>query len=170
MFGKFRTITNQQKGFIFIEMIVVIALAGLVLSAAAVSISQLLIIHAQNTAHMQVVKQVESAIHWVSRDMMMAQTVKTDDLDPGAIITFTWAEWDNPGDPVQVTYILNNGELRRIHSVNGEIVVAQYVESATVTPKPYTGGKLSFTITAALNGLRSASETRSIEVIPRPGL
>ncbi len=170
MFPKLRMKTGQEKGFILIEMIAIIALAGLILSAAAVSISQVFIIHAQSTAGMQVVKQVESAIHWVSRDMMMAQTVKTDDPDPATVFTLSWVEWDNPTNRVQVTYTLNNGDLRRNHSVNGQTVVAQHVESATVIPKPYTGGKLSFTITATLNGLRSASETRVVEVIPRPGL
>jgi prepilin-type N-terminal cleavage/methylation domain-containing protein len=161
-----RVIINKQKGFIFIEMIAVIAIAGLILSAAAGTISQVFIINAQNIARMTVVKQVESAVHWVSRDIQTAQAVKTD--DPATVLTLTWVEWDNPEDIVQVTYTLNDGDLRRNHSVNGQTIVAQHIESISVAP--YTGGKLNFTITATLNGLRSASETRVLEVIPRPSL
>ncbi len=170
MLRKLKVIINKQKGFTLIEMIVVIAIAGLIFSAAAGTISQMFIINAQNTACMTVVKQVESAIHWVSRDMQMAQTVKTDDPDPATVLTLTWVEWNIPKNQVQVTYTLNNGDLRRNHSVSGQTIVAHHIESTLVAPKPYTGGKLNFTITATLGGLRSASETRVVEVIPRPSL
>jgi len=165
---KLKVIIDKQKGFTLIEMIAVVAIAGLILSAAAVTISQVFIINAQNTARMKVVKQVESAIHWVSRDMQTAQIVKTD--DPEMLLTLTWVEWNNPEYEVQVTYTLDNGDLRRSHSVSGQTIVARHIESALVTPKPYTGGKLDFTITATLGGLRPASETRVVEVIPRPSL
>jgi len=92
---KLKVIIDKQKGFTLIEMIAVVAIAGLILSAAAVTISQVFIINAQNTARMKVVKQVESAIHWVSRDMQTAQIVKTD--DPEMLLTLTWVEWNNPG-------------------------------------------------------------------------
>lgn len=167
-----RVIINKQKGFILIEMIAVIAIAGLILSAAASTIAQMFIINAQNTARMTAVKQVERAIHWVSRDIQAAQTVKTDDTDPATVLTLTWVEWDNPEDIVRVTYTLNDGELWRNHSVSGQTMVARHIESALATPQPYTytGGKLDFTITATLGGLRPASETRVVEVIPRPSL
>jgi prepilin-type N-terminal cleavage/methylation domain-containing protein len=161
-------VVDKQKGFTLIEMIAVIAIGGLILSAAAVTISQLFIINAQNTARMKAVKQVESAIHWVSRDVQTAQTVKTD--VPETLLTLTWVEWNNPENEVQVTYTLNNGDLRRNHSVSGQTIVAHHIESALVAPKPYTGSKLNFTITATLGGLRSASETRVVEIIPRPSL
>lgn len=163
-----RVIINKQKGFILIEMIAVIAIAGLIFCAAAGTISQVFIINAQSIARMTAVKQVESAIHWVSRDLQMAQTVETDDPDPATVLTLTWREWDNPEDIVQVTYTLDNGDLRR-HSVSGQTIVARHIESTSVN---HTGGELNFTVTvtATLGGLRSASETRVVEVIPRPSL
>ncbi len=170
MLRRLRVITNKQKGFTLIEMIAVIAIAGLIFIAAAGTISQMFIINAQSTTRMIVVKQVESAIHWVSRDMQMAQTVKTDDPNP-TVLTLTWVEWNNPENSVNVTYTLNNGDLRRNHSVDVETIVARHIDIES-TSVDHTGGELNFTITitATLGGLRPASETRVVEVIPRPSL
>ena len=165
IFHRLKSMNKKQSGFTLVEIIIAVAIAGLIISAATGTIFQVFTMNARDTAHMIAVKQVENAVHWISRDIRMAQTAKID--DPAMVLALTWVEWNNTEN--QVTYTLDNGDLRRNHSVNGQTIVAQHIESIVVAPKPYTGGKLAFTITATLGGLRPASETRVVEVMPRPG-
>lgn len=163
IFHRLGLINNNQAGFTLIELILVIAITGIITGSITMTISQVFTNNAHSIAHMTAIKEVENTIHWISRDVQMAQIVVTD--DPAAVLTLTWVEWDNTVN--QVTYRLENDQLHRNHSINGQTIVARHIDSIEVTPKPYSGGKLTLTITAAIG---SASETRVCEVIPRPAL
>lgn len=166
IFHRLGSMNKKQSGFILVEIIVAVAVTGIIISAVTGTIFQVFTANARDTAHMIAVKQVENAVHWIGHDIQMAQTAKTD--DPATVLTLIWVEWNETEN--QVTYTLN-GDLKRTYSRNGQptetTIVAQHIESIVVAPKPYTGGKLTFTITATLDGLKS--ETRVVEVLPRPG-
>jgi len=172
MLRRLRAIINDQKGFTLIEMIVVVAIIGLISGAVAGTVSQVFVVNAQSTARMTAVKQVESAVHWISRDAQMAQIVLPSG-GPGFPLNLSWKEWNNTTN--NVSYALQNGELLRSHSINGsapsQTVIAEHINTDTgMTEFNYDSGVVIFKLTASVSGFRQASETRVVKVIPRSGL
>lgn len=161
----------NQGGFTLIELLVVCAIAGIIASAVTTAICQTFSGSARNTSHMTAVKQVENAIHWLSRDVQMSQTVQPSG-GSGFPLSLTWTEWDNKVN--QVTYSLVGSKLQRSHSIDGEavagMIVAQYINSdPAITSCNFTGGVFTFKLTATLDtGSQAISETRVGEIISRP--
>jgi len=161
-------------------VILAIALTGIITGAITSTIFQVVIGSLRTNNHMIVVRQVQNAGYWVSHDAQMAQTIDTGDdpLGEGFPLVLTWTDW--AGDEHQVTYVLENmiggpKQLRRSHSINGgqpsESIIAQYIvpgkPKTSVVP---TNGALIFTVTASVGeGSQEESETRTYEIVPRPG-
>jgi len=171
--GLISVINKNQKGFALIEMTVAIAITGLLTVGTTTAVFQVSTHITRGTNHMTAVKQVENALHWISRDAQMAQIVEPNG-DSGFPLNLSWILWDNTMH--QVTYTLEDGKLKRNHAVNGGepigTVIAQYIDSnLEVTNCQFVGGKLIFKVTAiAGEGSQVASETRVCEVSPRPDL
>jgi len=171
MFRKLRRI-NNQNGFILIEMIAVIAITGLITAVIAGTVSQVFISSAQSTARMIAVKQVESAVHWISRDARMSQMVLPGG-GSGFPLKLFWKEWNNTTN--NVSYTLQNGELFRNHSVNSstprQTVIARNINTDIGMTDCYSdNGMVVLKLTASVSGFRPTSETRVVKIIPRPGL
>jgi len=175
MFNRLKKVNKNQKGFTLIELIVVIAITGLIITAVTVTIFQLFSISARSDNHMLAVRQVQNAGYWISHDAQMAWSVEPADEsvdEPDGTrfpLTLTWIDWD--GTMNEITYALVGGELQRSHSISGNTetsIVAQYIDS-TQTICQFANGKLTLTVTATVGGWQPASETRTYEVIPRPG-
>jgi len=170
MFHRLKLINKNQRGFTLIELVVAIAITALIIGGITMAIFQVFDVNSRSTTRMTAVKQVENAVHWLSRDAKMAQDVQPGE-NSGFPLNLTWVEWDNTVN--QVTYALENGGLKRSHSVDGgeptETVVARHIDSdPAMTNCEFDGGVLTFELTANLGGFRPASETRVCEVIPRP--
>jgi type II secretory pathway pseudopilin PulG len=165
-----RSIHDSQRGFFTLEVLVATAITGIIGAGIGMASFQIINVNARSTKHVIAVKQVESAMHWISRDTQMSQTVQPA-AGSGFPLDLSWVEWDNTGH--RVTYTLENGELHRQHYVNqvlaGESVVATSINgNGEMTNCQYDGGMFTFKITASVGGFRSASETRTAKVIPRP--
>ena len=154
-------IRQRQSGLTLVELMIAIALAGIVTAGITMLISNVFATSARTSNHMTAVRQVQSAGYWVSKDALQAQNVTPDGGDSGFPLTLTW-EWE--GATNQVRYELQGTDLLRDY--NGqEAVIAQFIESIVVEPAPYYGGVLTFTVTATVGG---QIETRVYEVKPRP--
>ena len=152
------------------ELLVAIGISGIILLVASMAIFQVLSVNALDNTNMKAVKQVENAVYYIGRDAQMAQTVQTGG-ESGLPLNLSWVQWDNT--VVQVTYAIQNSELRRDYSVNGgeptSTVVAQHINTESgATNFQFSDGVLTFKITASLDGYRPASETRVCQIIPRP--
>lgn len=162
-----RLVHSNQRGVTLIELLLAVAITGIVTGGITMTFFQVLTGNARTSSHMTAIKQVQNAGYWISHDAKMAQDVDTDD-DPGTpeleLVTLTWTEWDNTAH--QVTYDIVNGELKRTEGAT-ETVVARYIDS-TKTKCEMTGDKLILTVTATVTGSQERSETRVYEVIPRP--
>ncbi len=169
MLRRFISLGRNQRGFTLIEVLVANAITGFIGVGIAAVVFQIINVSALSNNHVIIVKQVESAIHWINHDAQMAQTVQPS-VGSGFPLNLSWVEWDNTSH--QVSYVLQNGELIRNHAVNGgeaqETMVAQYIntESANTTCQ-FVGGVLTLRVTASVGGFKSASETRISQVIPR---
>lgn len=174
IFHRLGLINKDQRGFTLVGWLMAIAVAGVISGGITMTIFQVFDQNARSTAHMTAVKQVEHAVHWISRDAQMAQTVETTDPD-GFPLILSWVEWDNTENVV--TYSIVGDELKRSHSVGGgapsETRVASYINSdPDVTNCAFADGVLTFEITATVGygSSQESTETRVCEVIPRPDM
>ena len=163
-------ITKSQKGFTLIELLIAIAITGAITGGVTMSIFQTLDYSSRNKARMEAVKQVENAIHWLSRDAQMAQELElAAEPDPdGFPLTLSWVEWE--GDQITVTYSIVDGEMIRSHSGDGDLVVARHINSdEDMTNCDYENWVFNFRITATIGGYpEEVSETRDGKISPRP--
>ena len=151
------------------ETLVALAILGFIAPALSMSIYQVLNINELAGNHMTVIKQAESAMHWLSGDALMAQTVQTGGSS-GFPLDLAWVDWENVSN--NVTYTLMDGELQRVHSINGTTVsssvVAWHIDSDPEdTSCNYTDGTLTFKITSSIGGFRPVSEERVGKIIPK---
>lgn len=154
---------TNQKGFTLIEMLIAVAIAGLIVAAAAGAVVQL-IQSSDTTAHMLAVRQVQQAGYWVSTDGLQAQYVSAS--GPEGFPLHFWNSHD-------VTYNLtdpNADGLHELHRIESEsdMTVAKYLTPNTTCSWNATAGLLTFTVEASVRGARGReTETRTYEVTPR---
>jgi type II secretory pathway pseudopilin PulG len=177
MLNRLGLITRNQRGITVIELIIAVALSGIIVGATTATILQVINGSNRTSNQMAAVRQVQNAGYWVSHDAQMAQSVNTTAPD-GFPITLSWVGWSG-NTTYEVVYSSENmtsgglKNLQRSYSVNGSppdtIFVAQYVDPAA-TSANFTGGELIFTVTATVGtGSQAGSETRFYKVVPRPG-
>ncbi len=181
-----------QSGFTLVELIIAIAITSIITVGLVLTIFQLWGGHARASGEMIVVRQVQNAGYWISRDAQMAQYVDPDlelDDSPGFPLTLTWYQYayntENPdrrGDGYRVIYTLVDGKLERGYyeapnqEEEGETpdedfmliyttFIAEYISPIICL---FDGEKLTLTVTASIGGWKPQSETRIYETMPRP--
>lgn len=170
MLNKLGLLNKNQRGFTLIEVLVVVAITGFIGAGTSMAIFQVLNQNTQSNAHMAAVKDVENAVHWISRDAQMAQTVVTS-VGSGFPVDMTWVEWDNTTH--EVTYSLDGNRLIRNHSINGgppsETLLSQNIDpDPSMTNCATTSSVFTFQITSTVgSGTHTAVETRLCEITRR---
>ena len=173
IFRRLKSINNNQRAFTLIEIVVILAITSLIGVGTATATVQTLTQSSRNTDFTTASRQVLNAIHWLSRDAQMAQTVEPDGAS-GFPLTLTWVEWDNTTH--QVVYTIEDTSMKRSYSVDGgeptEMVVAQNINPETpLTNCEFAGWVLTVKVTATLGqGANAVSVTKVREIAPRPGL
>ena len=167
-----------EKGYTYIELIVAITIASLVVAATSMVIFQVLKNSESNSNHMTAVNQVQNAGYWISRDTQMAQIVTTDALPLPDFLVLRWTDGDS-GDECQIVYTLEDMPesglkiLMRNQSINGSAntttLVARYINSNSEnTTCQFISGTLNLTITATVgDGSHMESESRTYQLVPR---
>ena len=165
---RLRLIHRSQRGITLVELMIVIALAGIVTAGITMTFAHVFSGSTRTSNHMTAVRQVQSAGYWVSRDALQAQDVDT----VSEFVKLTWIDFDET--KTEFTYTITaDSKLRRSVKItpDGEgttetvSFVAQYIDPDE-TSCIWDGGMLAFTVTATVGG---QSETRVYDVTPRPG-
>jgi len=173
---KTRRLHRHQGGFSLIELLIVIALTGLITAAITTTIFQVFNMNTRTANRMTAISQVQQAGKLVSEDVLEAVVVNVAE-GSGFPLTLTCTYYEE-SVPVshQIEYSLDEGELWRSESVNATepatmSLVAEHIDASQTSFAP-PGGKLgldetlTFTVTATVG---DESETRVYEVKPRPG-
>jgi prepilin-type N-terminal cleavage/methylation domain-containing protein len=161
---------TNQKGFTIIELVITLAIMGLVIAAVSGTITQI-IQSRRTTDHMNALRQVQTAGYWVSKDGIQAESLTTQ----GHFLYVWRTDWDD-SDLHEVVYSLQNmpsgalKQLQREESLNGvpttTTIVSRYIDPAQTScvwdPDANT---LTFVVTATMD---QQTETRTYEVQPRP--
>jgi len=172
-----------EKGFTLVELVVAITITVLASGAAGAAIFQIFGGTERNSDHLTVVRQVQNAGYWISRDAQMAQSVTTDNLTLPDFLILSWTEWDEAGEPIyhSVTYFFEDladgiGKLKRSHwssaGANEQTLIAQYIyydpgDVDDTSKASYQSPVLTVKLTAVLEEIL---ETREYKIKRRPGL
>ena len=152
-----------ERGFTLIEVLVVIAIAALITTAATMSTFQAFNVTRRSNDHMATVRQVQNAGYWISRDALIAQNIVVGD-DPETeeeleFLTLTWTEWDydwrEDSEYHSVTYSFpfqylssdGVGKLIRTHSSDGpdeQTLVAEYIYYDSEDPENHTDTEATY--------------------------
>jgi prepilin-type N-terminal cleavage/methylation domain-containing protein len=173
-----KKLKRGQMGFTLVELVIVVALAGLVSIAITATAFQVFTFSTRISNEMTAIRQVQQAGFWVSPDVMMAQ-----DIEPGVSsgfpLTLNWTDLETD-DAHEVVYTLENmgnglKRLLREHYITppGEskvldstTAVAEYIDQAGTSFVADGDDGFKLTVTATVGG---HSETRTYEVQPRVG-
>jgi prepilin-type N-terminal cleavage/methylation domain-containing protein len=120
-----------QAGYTLIEMLMVIAIMGLLTVAINQVIAHTVRISTTGTDSMTAIKQLESAFHWMNIDVQQAQQTEIE-RGNGFPLELSWTEWD--GTQHGITYAIVGSEIKRSVSINGtqtlEMPIARYINTA----------------------------------------
>jgi prepilin-type N-terminal cleavage/methylation domain-containing protein len=160
--------TEQQKGITLLELLIAVAIIGILSSVLVTSIVQVLSINASSGARMTALKQVERSIDRIRMDVQMAQEIATSDVDdPNVFLKLEWKEWDNTINEVVYTLDPTSQEMHR-HSSG---IINQVAENiASVEINHLESGNWEITITATVEGMKPATEVRTVEIHSRTGI
>jgi len=174
---------HGERGFTLIELLVAITIMVLVSGAAGAAIFQIFGGTKRNSDHLTVVRQVQNAGYWISRDAQMAQSVTTDNLTLPDFLILSRTEWDAAGDPIyhSARYFFEDltdgiGKLKRSHwssaGANEQTLVAEYIyydpDGVDDTSKAsYQSPVLTVKLTALFE---ETLETREYKIKHRPNL
>ena len=170
---------RSERGFTFVELLVVVGIVALIASAASMATVQVINVTKRSNDHITVVRQVQNAGYWISRDALMAETVIVDD-DPETadFLILTWTEWDKdkkkPSIYHLVTYSFEDvageiAKLKRTHwssaGADEQTLVAEYIyynpdDPDNTTSASYTTPVLTMQIATSLGEANEIKEYR----------
>jgi len=154
------------RGFTLIETLTAIMIAGILGVGVSMTIQQMFSVDAMSKTQLTAVKQVENAIHHLSRDVLMAQNIQPS-TGTGFPLTLNRVNWDNSN--YQVIYSVQDNQILRSESVNSAsptvAIIARNIDSSTTqTNCQYSGGIFTGKLTASISGFQPYSESRSFQI------
>lgn len=190
MLRNLRKIIKNQGGFTLMEMVIGVALIGIIGGAIATSITQVFTGSNTSSNQMTAINNVRNAGDWIIRDAQQARAWDSPNIrDPlltGLPMEMFWYEY-NPNFPTEewhkITYSINTTNLTRVEDIGTRIdgvwavvtsgqpvIVAQNITAATrtfVSTDDINILKVTIISTVGAGSYR-ATEIRTFEIRMRP--
>jgi len=143
---------REERGFTLIEILLVIAITGVIITPLAMVTTTLLTNPQQSADQNVVLSQVRNAGYWISRDVHTAKTVTLDDPDVFLILTIPVDE--EPANDYTIDYVFEGSKLMRkqwdpSHTSFSETLISDYVVTDDTTFSTISEGYHKFTITVS---------------------
>jgi prepilin-type N-terminal cleavage/methylation domain-containing protein len=159
-----------QRGFTLIEIMVSVVIVGMIGFGVSAATNQIMKQSVRNRDYTAASQFTMNAIHWISRDAEMAQSIQVSE-DSGFPLTLSWTDW---GTTVyRAVYTVENGTLTRTYYDDGTpaqpTVIAQSIVTGTEeTTCEYSNKTLALRITAYVGkGDTGSSVTNTHEIFMR---
>ncbi len=176
---RLKTIIKKQVGLTFIELIIALAITGIITASTTMITFHVFDGEARANNHLDAISHVQNAGREISRDASMAQAVilpEEGDAD-GLPLTMVWNEWDSNAEH-QAEYFIEDNVLKRKHYLNGnetETYTFEYIISIDPDTEElvtfFDDDTFTFTITASVGiGSQRISTTREYRTVPRSNL
>lgn len=180
---------NNERGFTLVEVLLVIAVSGMIVATVTSSILLVFKVPARSTAAVAATENIRHAAYRISRDIKMAGTTNlVDGAQPVENFTLDWISWyEEDGVPddtyYRVKYWLSAGKLKRRYgsydpgattptqpildssftwqtTEAGSPVVGQYITSIQFSSEALSSGKrVLVTIASNLGGASGVVES-----------
>lgn len=165
---------REQKGFTLVELLVAMAITAIIGSVLVSVITQVFIIPNAASARLTALMQVDQAVDAITRDALQAQTPLGTTQ-----VYFADMQWLDFGTTNlnEVKYTIDaKGTLWRAYyykkTLVSTAVVAKNIDatksSCSLTVNVLSGYTMSLNIVSTVGGARPASETRQVQISPRP--
>ena len=133
MEGKAKTMNKRrydEAGFTLVELIVVIAVVGLVAGVMALMFNVVTKVSSESTSQNIVLSQVHEAGSWLTRDIVSSTNVTTytSGTRLAKIVRYLWNGSDNISTVVIDYDIINNKLLRTVEPGQGKLI-AQFISA-----------------------------------------
>ncbi len=162
---------DNQKGFTLVELLLAVAILGLVVSVISISIIQIITGTERNNVKIIALADIEHAAAWLNQDLPMAQTTNLvfgnpTDLVAGDTLTLSWTDYYG-GEAIthQRQYYVSSTRLMR--DSDGQVAnIASYISAAEFSIDG-SGRLITFTLTSSPESISERSETKTYRFYQR---
>ncbi len=174
LFKRSRAKRNNQHGFTLIEIIIALAIASAIVVLIGMAFAQTMIITSKSHDHMLVIRQLQTAGYWVSRDSQMAKNASWQQPveEPVPLqwqLTISWE--DIATNTYESIYVITDeGKFVRYYYENDVLQTTLIIAEGIVSDPLLTyydttvAYGAEFKITATIGGI---TETRDYNVLSR---
>ena len=170
---------KEQKGFTLVELLIAVAITAVISTGLMMTITQLFSVNSADSNRMAAVKQVENALHYLNRDVQMSTASKItedngDSYPRNFPLTLKWTDYTGEAaQDYKVDYALDaNRDLLRTQTIDDNTttatttIVAHDIDDLS-SDYSFNGEVLTVNLTASVEGYKSATESRTLQVKPR---
>ena len=151
---KFKLKCKKQKGYTMIEMMVAIAIFGIITGIGGLALQQIVTVPERGDSQVEALHELQNVIHWVSLDVGSAEAAVG-----GGSLSLTM-----PDDAVAV-YSCSGTTLYRNYDDGGAQTIARNITNLKFT---VTGRTITIEITSAPESRWSISESGTWQIAMRP--
>lgn len=154
----------NQKGFTLIELVVALAILGIVVVGIVTSIFQIMQGRAQIAGKSVALADIDNAAHWLTRDIVMGQSTDLEDGEPPTgNMTITWNDltgWAEAEESISHSAVYTHSGtqlLREYDSANNTTIVGRHLTDVGFS---IDDRLITVTLTSSPDGVRASTVTR----------
>ena len=184
----YKILHGNQRGFTLIEMIVGVAISSFIMAGIVISLHQIMVCGENVREDMRSTQFVQNTGSWISRDLLMSQTILSGDnpdTEQNESIILYWtgasrkdAQDNDCIDYYEVSYYLDGEELRRkeyvttkVYNPNGSLVETIENQGTALISDNITDFSVNsenITLVLSITALVGDSQTeQTYEIFPR---